>query len=70
MGDGDLKQVCKLLMKGGIFIFVIGAFVGGCMYFNYELGIEDDHPIEQLIEDIVEFHLELPKDSIDLTPED
>jgi len=67
-GDEDLKEVWRLLMKGALILLCIGCFLGGCAYFNKQMGLKDDHPVEQLIEDLVEFHLELPKDSLDFSP--
>lgn len=66
--DKDLKQVWGLLMKGSMFLLCIAAFLGGCSYFNAQFKMKDDHPIEELIEDLVEFHLGLPEDSLDFSP--
>jgi hypothetical protein len=68
MGDEDLKQVWRLLMKGCLALFIIGACLGGCAYLNREVGLDDDNSIENFFEDVVEFQLGLPADSIDFTP--
>ena len=66
--DKDLQQVWSLLMKGCAVLMILGAAMGGCMYMNDQLGLEDDHIAEQLLEDAVEDYLGLPDDSIDFSP--
>ncbi len=68
MGDEDLKQVWRLLMKGCLALFVIGACLGGCAIINEKFNLQNDNEAEQLLESIVEFQLGLPADSIDFTP--
>lgn len=55
-------------MRFFVFLVVFGSFVGGCTYLNKKLGLPDDNALEELVEDIVETHLGLPEDSLDLTP--
>ena len=38
---------------------------GGCSYFNKKLGMEDDNPIEEAIEDVIEHQTGI---EVDLTP--
>lgn len=66
----DLQQVWGLLMKGAVILALISACLGGCGYLNFKAGLDNDHILEELIEDQVEFHLGLPEDSVDLTPGD
>lgn len=65
--DDSLYKVRVLIMKGIAVLLVIGSLFGGCSYLNYRLGLKDDHPIEEFIEDTVEFHLGLEKDSLDFS---
>lgn len=57
-------------MKGAVILALISACLGGCGYLNFKAGLDNDHILEELIEDQVEFHLGLPEDSVDLTPGD
>lgn len=68
MGDEDLRQVWRLLMKGCLALLVIAAFLGGCAYLNEKAGLPNDNLAEQILEDVVESHFNLPSDSIDFTP--
>ena len=67
--DNDLNDVWRLLMKGAMVLLMIAAFFGGCTYINSKLNLKDDNEIEDFIEDIVEFHLGLPEDTVDFTPQ-
>ena len=46
---------------------IIACMAGGCREMNLRMNLPDDHPIEQLCEEIIEEHTGL---NIDLTPED
>lgn len=70
VGDEDLKQVWGLLMKGVLCLMCVAAFLGGCAYFNEKAGLKDDNVAEDFLEDMVEFHLGLPKESLDFTPDE
>ena len=68
-GDQDLQIVWGLLMKGAIFLMLIGVALGGCHYLNERAGLDQDHPLEEFLEDVAEFHLGLERDTLDFTPE-
>ncbi len=59
------KRLKVFIMKFIAAIFVIALFLGGCHYINDQLGLEDDHPIEQMTEKILKHKTGL---DIDLTP--
>lgn len=53
-------------MAVGIIIAIIAAVVGvGSIYYTKK----DDGPIEQIAERVIEKELNLPKDSVDLSPQ-
>ena len=37
-----------------ITIMLIGSILGGCAVLNSKLGLENDHPLEEHIEDLIE----------------
>ena len=39
---------------------------GGCSYFNQKFGLEDDHPLEEAVEDIIEHKTGI---EVDFTPD-
>ena len=51
----------KLIMIVAIF----AAMFGGCSYFNKQFGLQDDNPIEEAIEDVIEHRTGI---DVDLTP--
>lgn len=57
----------RTLVKFLIFLMILGACFGGCSYFNKKLGWNNDNPLEQLTESIIEMETGL---NIDLTPID
>jgi len=56
----------KWVMRIAIAMLVAGSLVGGCSYINKKLGLEDDHFLEELVEDKIEIETGL---RIDLSPE-
>lgn len=58
----------RKLMTRLIMVVALCALVfGGCSYFNQKFGLEDDHPLEEAVEDIIEHKTGI---EIDLTPEE
>jgi hypothetical protein len=56
-----------IMSKRTLFLLCICVSVlGACSWANRKLSIEDDHPIEQIIEAVIQDQLDL---EIDLTPE-
>ncbi len=53
------------MIKLIVILFTCAVCFGGCSYFNRKLGLEDDNPIEEAIEDIIENRTGI---EIDLTP--
>ncbi len=51
----------KLIMIVAIF----AAMFGGCSYLNKQFGLQDDNPIEEAIEDVIEHRTGI---DVDLTP--
>jgi len=47
-------------------LILVSAILGGCSYLNRKSGLEDENPIEELIESAIEAKTGL---DIDLTPE-
>ena len=56
----------KWVMRIAIAMLVAGSLVGGCSYINKKLGLEDDHFLEELVEDKIEIETGL---RIDLSPD-
>ena len=56
------KWMTRLIM---VVVLCALAF-GGCSYLNKKFGLEDDNPIEEAIEDVIEHKTGI---EIDLTPE-
>lgn len=46
-------------------IAILALFFGGCQYLNHKVGLQDDHPLEEMIEKKIEDEIGL---DIDLTP--
>ncbi len=56
----------KLIMKIILVLIVSVSIIGGCSYVNKKLGLKDDNPIEEAIEEMVENRIGL---DIDFTPD-
>jgi len=62
----DVQPIRREPMAVGIIIAIIAAVVGvGSIYYTKK----DDGPIEQIAERVIEKELNLPKDSVDLSPQ-
>ena len=54
-------------MRGIIFFSVaVACLLGGCAALNKRLGLEDDHAVEERLEEHIEDHTGIP---LDLTPD-
>lgn len=52
-------------------MFVIGVCVGGCSWVNTKLGFNQDNPVEEFIEDVIEYKTGIDIDlSLDSPEED
>ncbi len=56
-----------VLMKLALSMLFVGMCFGACSVINDKLGLQDDHPLEEAMEDVIEHHTGI---DIDLTPED
>jgi len=56
----------EIMFRFCISLAVIGAFVGGCSALNNKLGLDDDHPLEEFLEEQIGDRTGL---DVDLTPE-
>lgn len=62
ISPADLGVIIVNMMLIAIFI---GLLVTACSHINQELGLDPDHPVEEMIEDMIEHETGL---EIDLTP--
>lgn len=62
---GYLYVYREEILKGFLVLLALAGIMGGCSYLNRSLGMEDDNPIEQMIEQIIE---EKTGIDLDLTP--
>jgi len=56
-------------MRICITFFLMCVVLGGCKYFNDMCNLPADHFCEEFLEQAIEKHLDLERDSLDLTPE-
>lgn len=56
----------KLMTRLIIVLVLCSAVMGGCNYFNQKFGLDADNPLEEAIEDVIEFRTGI---DIDLTPD-
>lgn len=56
----------KIMIRIIIVLAICSAVMGGCSYFNRQFGLDDDNPLEQAVEDVIEHQTGI---EIDLTPE-
>jgi len=56
----------RFLMRVLIGVMFISTCVGGCSYFNNRFGLQDDHLLEEMVEEHIKNQTGL---DIDLTPE-
>ena len=56
----------EVIMKAVVFLVVLSAALGACSMLNRQIGLPDDHPLEEAIEEELKVNLDL---DVDLTPE-
>lgn len=61
-----IQEHMGFLVKLSICLIFSLAIIGGCSYLNRQVGLKDDHPLEEIIED--QLHEQLGLD-LDLSPE-
>ncbi len=60
------KRIKGIIMKIVLCLILLASFMGACTCVNRKLGLDDDNPIEEAIEELIEHKTGL---DIDLTPE-
>lgn len=60
------KENKELIMKALLILVAFTCLMGACSYLNKKAGLEDDNPVEEIIEQQIDNHTGI---DIDLTPE-
>lgn len=60
-------DLMRWMMRAAVALVLAAVLMGGCNYWNAKLNLDNDHPLEQAAEALIEHHTGL---DLDLSPEE